>query len=248
MNRNITEQIVSGIRTEYVEEAIRSMDRENGNQEKKKNRIRRLRTMAACIALVCVVGAGVMLLHARQGENAVRQPLSVSAAELGEAEMPFGATMPSIIYAKGNLVIMYDYIGIWTYDLQAQKLTGFCDFRPIDMTQIQGDPCVFVEATKDGRYVKFYMNDDSVKYLYDVEKNEYKKVDAYHEKMAELSRLTDVTDEHRLTDYAETYVMDDGRYISYDLDFSGSGEVLKYRALQLVVEQDGETMRYPVFQ
>lgn len=42
--------------------------------------------------------------------------------------------------------------------------------------------------------------------------------------------------------------MEDGRYISYDLDFSESGEVLKYRALQLVVERDGETMRYPVFQ
>lgn len=66
--------------------------------------------------------------------------------------------MPTIIYADENSVIMYDYIGIWVYDLKKEELTGFCDFRPINMTQIQGHPCVFVEATEDGKYVKFYVS------------------------------------------------------------------------------------------
>ena len=93
--------------------------------------------------------------------------LQAQAEEIGKENLHFGATMPQIINVTDEKVIMYDYIGIWVYDMEKQELVGFCDFRPINMTQIQGSPCVFVQATSDGKFVKFYMSDETVNSLYD---------------------------------------------------------------------------------
>ena len=128
--------------------------------------------IAACL---CLLACCVFLLP----ETGGRTVISVEAAELSQAELQLGATAPSFLYADQNRIILYDYIGIWVYDRQARGVIGFCDFRPLNMTQIQGEPCVFAEATEDGQYVKFYWSDGSGCYLYSVKDDRYEKVKSY---------------------------------------------------------------------
>ena len=168
--------------------------------------------------------------------------------EIGKEEVQLEATMPSIIYYDQDKVIMYDYIGIWVYNLKKEKLVGFCDFRPIDMTQIQGYPCVFVEASSDGRYVRFYKSDDSVKFLYNVEKDTYKEVKSYDKKLKWTFSLKDVTTQYSISDYSETYEVAKKEYLSYSLDISpDSNEAVRYKDLVIVVEKNGQKTEYKPF-
>lgn len=172
MNAEKIFDVMENIDEQYIIEA----HQKNVIKNKKKT-IRKIVVFAACFSLIisitAVVGIGIKR----------NSTCTVSAAEIGKEEVQLEATMPSIIYYDQDKVIMYDYIGIWVYNLKKEKLVGFCDFRPIDMTQIQGYPCVFVEASSDGRYVRFYKSDDSVKFLYNVEKDTYKEVKSYDKKL-----------------------------------------------------------------
>lgn len=106
------------------------------------------------------------------------------------------------------------------------------------MTQIQGYPCVFVEASSDGRYVRFYKSDDSVKFLYNVEKDTYKEVKSYDKKLKWTFSLKDVTTQYSISDYSETYEVAKKEYLSYSLDISpDSNEAVRYKDLVIVVEK-----------
>lgn len=176
-------------------------------------------------------------------------PLTVSATELAKEELPLGATMPVIIYADEASVIMYDYIGIWVYSLEKKELIGFCDFRPINMTQIQGYPCVFVEATSDGKYVKFFMSDESIKYIYDVKKNSYEQVNDYDKYPEEINKMENVTDEKSLSAHSETDRLGESWYIAYRLDMEdkGENEPARYGDIVLIIENQGKVEEYRVF-
>ena len=127
-------------------------------------------------------------------------------------------------------------------------VVGFCDFRPIDMTQIQGYPCVFVEASSDGRYVRFYKSDGSVKFLYNVEKDTYKEVKSYDKKLKWPFSLKDVTTQYSISDYSETYEVAKKEYLSYSLDISpDSNEAVRYKDLVIVVEKNGQKTEYKPF-
>ena len=194
--------------------------------------------VAACL---CLLACGVFLLP-KSGGRAV---ISAEAAELKQAELQLGATAPGFLYADQSRVIMYDYIGIWVYDRQAGGVTGFCDFRPLHMTQIQGEPCVFAEATEDGQYVKFYWSDGSGAYLYSVAANDYEKVDAYIEAEEKSYRMRFA--EESLSDYAPTCYTREGRRISYTFVFA-EGEPLRYGDMRLLIEEkNGEISTLAMF-
>ena len=97
--------------------------------------------------------------------------------------------------------------------MKNKELVGFCDFRSINMTQVQGDPCVFVESTPDGEYVRFYMSDGSIKYLYDVKSNSYKEVKEYDANMT-FTLCMNHSESKQISNFAETYILEDGTFIS----------------------------------
>lgn len=204
----------------------------------KRSLIKAVVLIAACLILFL----GISLVS--RGTSGI--DYTVLAAELGRAELQLGATMPTIIYADEVKVIMYDYIGIWVYDMKKEKLAGFCDFRSLDMTRIQGAPCVFVEATADGRYVKFYMSDGSRKYLYDVEKDSYESVERYDSTTEQPSQLRDVTETYSLSEYSQTYEIPEGEYISYTFNFKQE-EVLRYEDLVIVISEEGKVKEFRPF-
>lgn len=204
----------------------------------------RYASIAACFLLVV---CGVTLAsHLFVPDSKIEMTLQVKAAEIGKEYMHFGATMPQIINVHDDKVIMYDYIGIWVYDIKNKELTGFCDFRPINMTQTQGDSCVFVESTEKGDYVRFYMNDGSIKYLYDVEKDTYKEVAEYDSDM-KFTSCMNLSEDKQLSNYSETYILEDGIYISYTLDIKDEETELKYGDLIIVTEKDGVSHIYRPF-
>ncbi len=124
---------------------------------------------------------------------------------------------------------------------------GFCDFRPIDMTQIQGYPCVLVEATDDEKYVKFYMSDESIFYIYDVEKNSYKQINNYDNFQSGITIMENAEDRN-LSQYALTYILSDGTYISYTLDILGkSDDEIRYGDLVIIKEENGTIKEYRPF-
>ncbi len=201
-------------------------------------------SIAACFLLV-ILGAtfGSRLFTS---DDRSKVSLQVQAAEIGKEYMQFGATMPQIINVHDDKVIMYDYIGLWVYDIKNKELVGFCDFRPINMTQTQGDPCVFVEATPEGDYVRFYMNDGSIKYLYDVKKDTYKEVAEYDSNM-KFTMSMNLSEDKQLSNYSETYILEDGTYISYTLDINDEDMEIKYGDLIIVTEKDGISHMYRPF-
>lgn len=242
MNGNDLLNRMDVIDAKYVEEA-------NEIPAKKGNRNKWF-LLVACICLVSICSIIFYQILKPSDGDSHKSPLTVSAAELGKAEIQFGATMPRFLYADADRVVMYDYIGIWEYDLKEEMLTGFCDFRPIGMTQIQGYPCVLVEISKDGNEVRFYLSDDTKKYLYDLSINEYQEVDDYDPSDHDSFQMKDVTEEKLLSDYSKTYQMEDGRYISYILDWEYTGEdnPPRYGDIRLVIEEDGELEYHTIFQ
>ena len=223
-------ETIENIDEKFINEA------ENYSAKRKKASWIKYASIAACFLLVvCGITLGNSLLTS---DNRTGISLQLQAAEIGKEYMQFGATMPRIINVHDDKVIMYDYIGLWVYDIKNKELVGFCDFRPINMTQIQGDPCVFVEATPKGDYVRFYMNDDSIKYLYDVKNNTFKEVDEYSSNM-EFTSCMNISEDKQLSIYYETYILEDGTYISYTLDIKDETRELRYGDLVIVTEKDG---------
>lgn len=197
--------------------------------------------VAACL---CLLACGVFLLPKTGG----RAVISVEAAELSQAELQLGATAPSFLYADQSRIIMYDYIGIWVYDRQAKGITGFCDFRPLNMTQIQGEPCVFAEATENGQYAKFYWSDGSECYLYSVQDDRYEKVKNYDTSVKKSFIMPYAeSSEESLSDYAPTCYTKEGQRISYTFTFDDS-EPLRYGDMVLLIEEkNGEASAVNMF-
>lgn len=229
-------ETIENIDAKYISEA--------DNYSAKRISWIRYASIAVCLLLVvCGVTLASRLFIP---DNKIEMTLQVKAAEIGKEYMHFGATMPQIINVYDDKVIMYDYIGLWVYDIKNKELVGFCDFRPINMTQTQGDPCVFVESTLKGDYVRFYLNDGSIKYLYDVEKDTYKEVPEYDSNMKFTSCMIRSEDK-QLSNYSETYILEDGTYISYTLDINDEEQELKYGDLIIVIEKDGVSHMYRPF-
>ena len=147
--------------------------------------------------------AGCFILISNRKENAYK----VIASEVGKEYMQLGATMPQILYCNDKKIIMYDYIGIWVYDFSKNNLVGYCDFRPLDMTQIQGYPYVCVKAVENGKFVEFYMSDNSKRYLYDVNKDEFKEVATYDEMQKASDTMPDVSADHSLSEYKDLIIL-----------------------------------------
>ncbi len=234
MKEEMLFEIMGNIDERYIHEA---------HKKDNKNSVRQILVFAACFSII--IGTAFFVgLHVKRNNFS-----SVSAAEIGKEEMPLEATMPSFIYYDSDKVIMYDYIGIWVYNLKKEQLVGFCDFRPIEMTQIQGYPCVFVEASSDGKYVRFYKSDDSIKYLYNVEDDSYEEVETYNDKLEWTVNLRNVTEKHSLSEYSETYEVAKNEYVTYVLDFnSDSNEPVKYKDLVIIIEKDGIKTEYKPFE
>lgn len=227
-------EILSDIDDRYIIEARRG---------KKHMNVKKIISMAACMALI-ITAFSISSLWV-QKDN-MTTSLQVVAAEIGKESIQFGATMPKIINVTNGNVIMYDYVGIWVYDINQEELVGFCDFRPINMTGIQGDPCVFVDATEDGKYVRFYMSDGSANFLYDVEKNKYKKVNDYDDIFNKVATMI-VSDSMQISGYSQTYELNDGSYISYILDTGDGIDELRYGDLVIVIDKDGVRKEYRPF-
>lgn len=202
------------------------------------------RKIAAMVAALVLV-AGFIAIGQRIYSSS-HFSMKVIASEIGKEHMQFGATVPRIINVTDCRVIMYDYIGVWVYDLEQQELVGFCDFRTIGMTQIQGYPCTLVEATNDGQYVKFYQTDGTIRYLYDVEKNSYKQVEVYDKTIEDVSSMN-ISDSKNLSEYSQTYVTDTGYYIAYRIDPKAEPNELRYKDLIIITEKDGVISEYRPF-
>lgn len=233
---------LSDLNEEFIEEAetIRFADR---SQKKLLYRV-------ASVFLVVGIAAAMFL-----GINRISSKvnsLSVSASELGLEEYTFGSGLPNVIYGDDNIIIMYDFHGIFVYDLGLEKLTGFSDFRPIGMTLIQGDDPTFVEASEDGDYVKFYNKED--KYLYDVKLNATSRVEDYSNIDTSFTRysaeIIHSGDTHSLSDHFETYKVRDDAYVALFIehDYVNDGKVVRYKDLRLMREKDGKKQEYIIFQ
>lgn len=220
----------------------------------KKRRLFTWASLAAAIAVILIVG--FIMPYVDNSKHTAA--LHTKAAEISKASLNFGATMPTIINVTDGRVIMYDYIGIWVYDINKEKLAGFCDLQELGMTQIQGDPCVIVESSADGKYVRFYWmtnesgdnpDDTLPMYVYDTYKDEYKAVknfDGYD--FNTKSELSESSDES-LSSWCPTYELSDGSYITYILKLNDESDIVgaKYGDVYIVTEKDGKKMEYKVF-
>ena len=209
---------------------------------------------AAVIAACLVLVAGGMFLYQKMGETGIRRnELSVSAAELGMEEYLFGITLPEIVYADSEIAIVYDYRGIYVYSFLEEELVGFADFRPVDMTCINGEYATIVEASNDGRYVRAYsmpaIDHPQRSFLYDVAKNEFTEVTAYDD--AEFKRYVpdDVTSKESVTDYGLTYRLEDDTLIGVALEVKEDPDYLyRYKDLHIIRQKDNDVKKYYIFE
>ncbi len=215
---------------------------EAGKLKREEHHYKRILPLAACI--VAFVGSICYWYFFMRTAGTYK----VMAAEIGREEIQIESTMPTILYYESDIVIMYDYVGIWVYDLSARRLVGFCDFQACDMTQIQGNPCVFVEVSRNGKYVRFYKSDGTVKYLYDVEKDQYREVETYPDSLYWGYTLEDVSNQYSLSEYAPTYRIAEDEYLTYVLDYDTDMErPAEYKDLVLVMSVNGKLVEYRPF-
>ena len=233
---------MTNIRDEYVEQA----------EEWKTPKFGRSMIYVKVASIFLMVGLLGALLFRGKNQDGLMGPLSVSAEELGMEEYTFGVALPKVIYGDDNIVTMYDFRGIFVYDLSEEKLVGYADFRPINMTMIQGDDPTFVEASVDGKYVKCY--NSTQRYLYNVSLNELESVDDYTE-------IDDVfipcsidtvsyDDPHSLSMDYETYQVNDGSFVAVilDYDFAAGAEMIRYKNMHLIRESEDGKQEYIIFQ
>lgn len=115
------------------------------------------------------------------------------------------------------------------------------------MTQIQGYPYVCVKAVENGKFVEFYMSDNSKRYLYDVNKDEFKEVATYDEMQKASDTMPDVSADHSLSEYASTYQIADKTYISYTLNIEDSANEVQYKDLIILKETNGKLEKFLPF-
>lgn len=233
---------------EKLFEAIGEIDDKYIEEARSEGKIKRKRLPMALVACFILLIVGATLCTYILINDNTESLNKAYAAEIGKETIHLGAAMPRIIYFDDEKVIMYDYIGIWVFNFKEEQLAGFCDFRPINMTQIQGYPCVFVETSLDGKYVRFYMSDDSRKYLYDVERDSYEKVDSYDNRFEWGMELNDVSAEHSISEHSSTYQVSENEFISYVLDTSANPDnILKYKDLVIIKEVNGQKVEFRPF-
>lgn len=203
------------------------------------------------IIFICIGIAGVVLTMLIPARNEI-YPLSVSAKELGLEEYPLDIGLPHVIYGDDDKIVMYDSRGVFVYDISQQKLVGFADFIPIDMTQIQGDEPTFVEITTNGEYVKIYNKER--RFLYDVSTNKMDEVENYAEIDQSFERYDIITllidDSRSLTPRYTTYLGNNNSLIAVVLDYNfetGDG-IIRYKDLRLIRKADDEITEYNIFQ
>ncbi len=206
---------------------------------------RKLAAIAVCLFLVLAVGRIAANLNLTGHSSNSILHLSVAAAELGMEEYMTGVSLPDIVYADAGKVIMYDFRGIYVYNIVKEELTGFSDFRPIDMTLIQGSDPTQVLADKDGKTVRFFNSEK--KFVYDTEKNETLKVDEYEGQFDEcnIQRLP-YGDGDSISDVQLTYIGSNGNAVSLDLRYDGQ-DVVRYKDLVLLIKDKDKIREYEIF-
>lgn len=241
MNREMLVSAIGQIDDKYIEEA------QAGLHPLYKTR----RTIAAAAACL-VLAAGVIWYQGRGEQGIVRSELSVSAAELGMEEYLFGITLPEVVYFDSEIAILYDYRGIYVYSFLEKALVGFADFRPVDMTCINGEYATMVEASDDGRFVRAYsmpaVDHPRRNFLYDVAKNEFTQVDAYADTGFKAFVLSDVTASAGISDYSATYQSEDGTRIGVALRTEEGPETLRYGDLYIITQKGEEREQYYIFE
>lgn len=195
------------------------------------------------IAACFILAAGLGTIIAKNIVNHYESKIVVNAEELGQEDYTFGVSLLEICYADEQKIILYDFRGIYVYDIEKEILIGYADFRPVEMTLIQGSNPTFVEVTPDGLYVRAY--NEQKKYLYHVETNEFQEVDNYDNISNESYTLLNVTEEMRISEYSPTYKTRDGSFVAVALHES---ENPRYRDLYLIIQKDGEQKTYDIFQ
>lgn len=238
MNRIDVLDAMEYIDTKIIDEA------EEYKGIRKKGKLLKWIAVAACL---CVVIGGVMALRLPY-DNAGIGTIAVQAKELGLEEYQFGVALPEIIYSDNNKAILYDYRGIYVYNYIGEKLVGFVDFRRIGMDQIQGDNPTVLDVSTDGKFVRFYNN--SKKYLYKVEENDYVEVDSYDDNIEVLQPMKYLYfgEENAISEHQITYIGEDGAYLAVEIDLANhENEIPKYKNLY-ILRKDGDTLhKYYMF-
>ncbi len=235
--------LITDIKDDYIKET---------DTYTKKKTAAPLLIQAAC-AVLCIGLIGLLYNDIQNSTKNDALLLTVSAKELGMEEYVFGVSLPEIVYSDEEKVIIYDFRGIYVYSYTSQELIGFSDFRPINMTLIQGSNPTRVEVSADGRYVKFYNND--FKYLYDVTLNKTEQIEAYadidkHFNSYNIEALP-FGDTNSLTENQITYIGADGALVSVDLDYDFGDEnsdVLRYKNLVILKQTCNEIKEYRLFE
>ncbi len=236
--------LLTNIQDNYIEEADK--------YAKKKNTTPTLLIKAACAALVLGL-IGSLYVGIQNSFKTDVLLLTVSAKELGMEEYTFGVSLPEIVYSDEEKVIIYDFRGIYIYSYKSQELIGFSDFRPINMTLIQGSNPTCVEVSGDGKYVKFY--NENFKYLYDVTLNKTEQVEFY----ADIDKgfnsynieALPFGDSNSLTKDQITYIGTDNALVAVDLDYDFNAEnsdVLRYKNLIILKQTGNDIIEYRLFE
>jgi len=185
------------------------------------------------------------------GTKTPRLTLSVSAQELGLEDYVMIGNVPIVIYADQSLEVLYDYRGIYVFSFDESALVGFCDFRDIHMTQLEGDNPTIVEINEQGTLIRIYNNTDT--YLYDVTENARTAVQA-NDSSAEFEcyEIESIypgagSDDSLLEASQPTYFGKDDSITSVVLDFSDE-ETVKYEDLYILKKEGNEIVKYKLFQ
>lgn len=213
------------------------------NVAKKSNSTRLIViTIAAVLVCACV---GIVCWVLNSGS-----PKYDEAAEQF-AQYEFGAVPPRICYADAETVTLYDAHGVVVYNIEDEKICGVALFEEIGPVELQGSAPTFVNASADGRHVYVY-SEEGEKYLYDVLKDKFEKVEAYDSKFeTSISQPEvfkgNVTPIDGVYSIGDVFQCGDDGYCYLAIKTPENEENTNYSDIRLVVNKDGVQKEYAVF-
>ncbi|MDQ2085067.1 hypothetical protein RBH29_01265 [Herbivorax sp. ANBcel31] len=111
----------------------------------------------------------------------------------GMALSKIGASLPNLCYASEDIAVIYDYWGIIVYDLKEHRICRAVDLITLDTKDTQDDWWTNVTVNKEGTHILIErisrIDNSTLNYIYDIEKDDLKKTDKLSFDEGEMNNL-----------------------------------------------------------
>lgn len=198
--------------------------------------------MAAIIVL-----AGGVFLYSGTGNNKnntynENELLKISEEKSNE---DFDATMPRIGYANDKMLILYDSVGVYLFDLKSSRLADYIDFEENNLGPLQGEKATSIYVSEWGNDI--FLSYDRTNLVYNVSEKKFENsisaIDSFVKWEPESSEEYSITKENYYS-ISDIFIGEHGENCFLAIDRNLNAD---YGALIYVISSEQSDKIYTLF-